>query len=149
MPVKSKSSTSPTTSTWSRLEGGEPVRLVLRRVGLVADADERLVEQLDDEREHLLARQAAAPQVGVDRLADVGQDLAELRELAELVGVADLPPARVVAVLLAAAGVAAGGQDVAVLRRADPHVGPRRRDRDRRDAGPFLRVGDDRAVGFS
>src|SRR5439155_19965100 len=44
--------------------------------------------------------------------------------------VAHLAPLRVIAVLLAAAGVATGCLQVAALARADPHVGPRRRDRE-------------------
>src|SRR5207237_455078 len=48
--------------------------------------------------------------------------------------VAHLAPARVIAILLAGARVAADGLDVAMRRRADPDVAPRRRDRQRADA---------------
>src|SRR6476620_1638862 len=48
--------------------------------------------------------------------------------------IAHLRPARVVAVLLAAASVAACRLQVPVRRSADPHVGPRRRDRQRLDS---------------
>ena len=50
------------------------------------------------------------------------------------VGVAHLAPARVVAVLLAPLGVAAGRLEVAVGVRADPDVRPGRRDREGADA---------------
>ena len=51
----------------------------------------------------------------------------------ELGLVAPRSPARVVAVLLASAGVAAGGLEVARRVRADPDVGPGRRDGQRAD----------------
>ena len=49
--------------------------------------------------------------------------------------VADLAPAGVVAALLAAAGVASGGLEVAVGDGADPDIGPGGRDDERLDAG--------------
>src|SRR6185436_13697951 len=54
--------------------------------------------------------------------------------------------ARVVAVLLAAFAVAAGGLQVAVRERADPHVAPRRRNGERADARELLLVLDLLAV---
>ena len=51
----------------------------------------------------------------------------EFGEVVELVGVAQLAPARVVAILLAPARVAAGRLQVAALVVADPDVGPCRR----------------------
>src|SRR5207253_2421383 len=50
--------------------------------------------------------------------------------------------ARVVAILLATAGVAAGGEDVSVARRADPDVGPRRRNRERSDPAQAVALDD-------
>ena len=57
------------------------------------------------------------------------------REQAMVLGlIAHLPPARVVAVLLSTPRVPAGRLQVSVRRSADPHVGPRRRDRQRLDS---------------
>src|SRR5690606_34271417 len=59
-----------------------------------------------------------------------------------------LPPRLVVEVLAPARGVDPGGLDVAVRERADPHLGPGRRDRESGDARP--RLGIDRvAVGVA
>src|SRR3954471_15553397 len=52
--------------------------------------------------------------------------------------IAHLPPARVIAVLLAAASVPTGRLQVPVRRSADPHVGPGRRDRQRLDSLDLL-----------
>ena len=60
--------------------------------------------------------------------------------------VAHLAPARMIAVLLAPARVAAGGLQVAVRVGADPHLGPGRRDRQRADAPQRLGIADRRAV---
>ena len=57
--------------------------------------------------------------------------------------VADLAPARMVAALLAAAGVAAGGLQVAVGDGADPDDGPCRRNDEGRDACEGIFVADD------
>src|SRR6185295_7454325 len=44
-------------------ERRQPERAVGARVLVVADANERLLEQLDDEREDLVARQVRAPEI--------------------------------------------------------------------------------------
>ena len=61
--------------------------------------------------------------------------------------VAGLAPARVIAVLLAAAGIAARRLDVAVGARADPHVGPGGRDCEAADPLERGGVGDPGSVG--
>ena len=60
--------------------------------------------------------------------------------------VADLAKARMIAILLAAPGVASGGLNVAVGERADPDVGPDRRNGERLDAAQAVLVGQSRAV---
>ena len=72
-----------------------------------------LLQQLDDGGEHLLTRQAGR-QVGGRADGEAGQRRGEGEQAAVLRLVADFAPARVIAILLAAAGVAAGGLDVAV-----------------------------------
>ena len=125
----------PSTSTCRSRSVVRPKRPFCLRVLLVADADQRRLEQPHDRGQHLLARQAAAargrarPRRGCaaapGRTRSCGSYLASSRDLA---------PARVVAVLLAAPRVAAGRLDVAVGERADPDVRPGRRDGERADA---------------
>ena len=115
-------------------QGGQAEGVVLLGVLLVADADQRRLEELDDGRQHLLAPQAALRQVALDPLADLRQRVAEGDHAAELGLVADLPPVGVVAVLLAPPGVAAGRLQMAVRAGADPDVGPGRRDGQLADA---------------
>src|SRR4029079_9407718 len=108
--------------------GRQAEGIVLLGVTLVAYADAGPLEQLHEEREHLAARQPGDGHVGAHLAADARQGPRECGEALELVGVAQLAPARVLAILLAAARVPARGLQVAALVGADPHVGPRRGD---------------------
>ena len=119
------------TSTWRSRSVVRPNELFCSRVLVVADADQRLLEQLDDRREHLLARQA-------------GQRAGRARSRARICGSASpnaiirsyLVSSRtsrqrgVIAVLLAPARVAAGRLEVAVAasgrsrRRSTPAGSP-------------------------
>ena len=101
-------------------------RLVVARVLVVADADQRLLEELHHGRHDLRARQAGRRDVGVGPAAQRRQRRGEIEDAVVLRFVADLAPARVIAMLLAAARVAAGGLQVAA----------RIRDRSRRPATP-------------
>src|SRR5205823_4478430 len=70
------------------------------------------------------------------------------RDQAPILGlVAHFMPARVVAILLAPPGVAPGRLDMAIFARADPYIGPRRRDREATDPGQRCPVAHQRAVG--
>src|SRR5690606_11994550 len=109
-------------------QGGEAVAPILAGVLVVADANERLLQQSHDQGEHLLAREAASSEVALGPASDAGERPCELDEAPVLRLVPHLAPARVVSVLLAAAGIAARGLDVPALDRADPDVGPCRRD---------------------
>ena len=68
----------------------QPERLVLFRVLVVADADERLLEQLHDRGEHLLARQVGRPEIPRRAPADRGQRLGEPDQAIVFRFVADL-----------------------------------------------------------
>ncbi len=125
---------------------GQAEALVVAGVLRVADADQRGLEQAHDGRQHLLARQAAAPEVGLDARADRRQRAAEHQHAVELVRVAHRAPAAVVAVLLAAAGVAPGRLEMALALRADPDVGPGRRDRQHAQPPQLVRVLDRAAL---
>ena len=72
--------------------------------------------------------------------ANARQGLAERDHFVVLGRVADFAPARVIVILLAAAGVFADGLNVAVSQRANPHVGPRRRNNERANTKERLRV---------
>src|SRR5437763_517072 len=97
----------------------EAERVVLLRIAFVAHADACSLEQLHDRREHLRARQSCLLHVLLYALADVRQRLPELDHVLELVRVAPLAPALVVAILLAPARVAARGLQVSALVAAD------------------------------
>nr|GFB47739.1 hypothetical protein [Tanacetum cinerariifolium] len=83
----------------------------------------------------------------VHLLAHFGQRLAEGNHPRVFVLVADLAPARMVAILLAPTCIAAGGLQVALAVSADPHVGVGRRDHQRIDALDLVLVADTLAVG--
>src|SRR5262249_6693608 len=121
--------------------------VILLRIFLVADADECRFEEAHDGRQDLLARQAGQGQVLLDPPAEARQGPGEGDHAVVLRLVADLAPARVVAVLLAAAVVAPGRLEVAVGDGADPHVGPGRRDDQGADALQRFGVADRFTVG--
>jgi len=122
--------------------GGEAEGVVLLGIALVADANRGALEEPHDERQHLAARQPGKGDVGARLAADARQRLGEFHQMVELVGVAHLSPARVVAVLLAAARVAARDLEMSALVAADPHVGPRGRNHEEPDALERRLVGD-------
>src|SRR5581483_6190527 len=98
---------------------GEPERSVLARVLFVADANQAGLEEAHHGGQHLLAGEAGPPEIARDRAADPGQRAAE-RDHAVILGlVADLAPATVISILLAAPRVPSGGLDVAVRQRTD------------------------------
>jgi hypothetical protein len=126
---------------------GQPERAVQPGVLVVADPDQGQLEQPHDGRQDLLARQAGLRQVRVAALADLAERSGKGDHPVELRLVALLVPARVVAMLLAPAGVAPGRLDVADRAGADPHVRPRRRDGERADAGQRGGIGHPAALG--
>src|SRR5207244_11840452 len=65
-------------------QGRQAERAVLARVLVVADADQRLVEEHHDGGEDLAPGEVARAQVALDALADLGKDLAELEHAVEL-----------------------------------------------------------------
>src|SRR5262245_40974374 len=72
--------------------------------------------------------------------ADARECLRERDETAVLHFVADLAPARVITILFAAARVATGRLQMTARIRADPHIGPRRRDHQRTNSFAFGRI---------
>src|SRR5690606_40915620 len=94
----------------------------------------------------LVFRQPTLAKVWVDTFADARKSLADGEHVFVLRLVTRFPPLFVVAVLLAALGVAPGGLDVAVRRGTDPDVGPCGRNGKRLDALQRLLVGDPLAL---
>ena len=117
-------------------QGRQPERAVAARVLGVADADQRGLEEAHDRGEDLLPGKPGRARSAVDARAERRQPLGEGEQPAVLGLVADLAPARVIAVLLAALGVAAHRLDMPVRCGANPHLGPRGRDHQGANATP-------------
>jgi hypothetical protein len=127
-------------------ERRQPERAVQSGVLVVADTDQRQLEQPNHGGQDLIARQAAHGKIRVTAPPDPRQRLGECQHAVELVGAPALVPVRVVAVLFAATRVPATGLDMAVRPRADPHIRPRGRDREGPDPAERLLVANRRAV---
>ena len=115
-------------------------------VFVVAHANERLVQQPHHRGEELAPGQVAGAQIALHALPEEREDLAELEHAAELRAITRCAVRGMVAILLPAAGVARRRLDVAVGVRANPHVGPGRRDRQLVEPFPGVLVLDARAV---
>src|SRR5688572_10007176 len=131
----------------SASECREPERAIVPGVLVAAHANQRLLEQPDDRREHLLTRQRRCRDVLLHALTDARQHFAEVHQPAELRVVANRAIPRVVAILLSSARIARRDLQVAARRRADPHVRPSWRDHELADALELRRVAYRRAIG--
>ncbi len=120
-------------------ESGQPIALIVSRIFVIADADQRRLQKMHDRRQNLLARQPAQAHVLSDRRPDRRQRRGEFEQVLVFRLLARLAIFGVILVLLAPFGVAAGRLNVPVRCRADPDVGPCRRDDER--AYAFQRVG--------
>ncbi len=127
-------------------QGGKAVGLVALGVLGIANADEGGIQQADDRSHDLFPAQASPGEILFHALAQLGQGLTEGQHPLVLVGVADLPPAGVIAILLAAASIATGGLQVAVGIRTDPYLGIGRRNGQLVDALDLGLVADALAV---
>ena len=126
---------------------GKAIGLVALGILGVADPDQGRVEQADDRGHDLFPTEAAAGEILFHPLPQLGQGLPEGQHPLVLVGITDLAPARVVAILLATAGVASGSLQMAVGVRTDPDVGIGRRDGQLVDPLDFRLVADALASG--
>ena len=109
-------------------------------VGIVADPEVADIEQPHRGRGRPLEGHPVQSQVGVDPLAGLRQGAGRDGDPVELRAVAPKAPIGVVEVLAASGGVGAGGLQVAVGDRADPHIGPGWRDHQCLDALDLLGV---------
>src|SRR6185503_7429724 len=103
---------------------GQPERVVLPRILLVADANETALEQLHERRQYLLARQTRPRQVGACPPPEDRQGTRERLHAIELRLVTCRAPVGVIAVLLAPLRVTAGRLKVAPRICTNPDVGP-------------------------
>src|SRR5437879_10753575 len=126
---------------------GQPERVVLPGVFLVADPEVRRLEQADDGRHDLILRQPVTSQITRDAPPEAGQDLSEAGHAVEFVGVTGLAPARVIAMLLATPGVPPACLQMAARAGRDPDVIPRGRNRKRPNPVQGGEVPDALAVG--
>jgi hypothetical protein len=127
--------------------GRQTEGMIVAGVLLVADADQRLLQQLHDGREDFLAWQPRFLQIGAGAAADARKLSRERNEVIVFGFVALFSPTRMVAVLFASARVASRRLNVAVGVGTDPHVRPRRRDHDRSDSLELGAIGNRAAVG--
>src|SRR5690606_14410488 len=121
---------------------GQSVRAVGARVLARADAYQGDLEQAHQHGQDLFLRQRGARHVALDLLADARQAGRELCQLVVFAGIAQRGPVRVVAVLFAAPGVAAGGLQVPVRPRAYPDIRIGGRNGQRVDAPDHVPVDD-------
>jgi len=99
---------------------GQSARVVLLGVLLAAGAEIPEVDQMQGHREHALAVQSAAAEVGCDPISPLGQRRGELEHAVELLLGAFLLPHGVIEVLAASRGVGAHRLDMSVAVGADP-----------------------------
>src|SRR6266566_6630804 len=129
-------------------QGRQPVGAVLLSVLIIPDADSGIFQQADDGREHLRPRQVGSFEVAVRVFTDLRQRLGKGEHAVVLDRVADLAPARVVAILLSPARVTSGRLEVAAPVGTDPDVGPGGRYGEALDPADGLLVADGAAVAI-
>ena len=111
----------------SILHGCQAERFVFTRVFLIADADERALEQPHYRCQDFVPRQTRRSEVFTHAFANFRQSLREDHDPVVLVFVAHLAPTLMVKVLFAPARIATGCLNVAVCRGTNPDVRPGRR----------------------
>jgi hypothetical protein len=116
------------------LQRGDAIAVVLPGVIIVANADERRIQQVDNSGHDLFARQAAQRDVLAHLGPNVWESVGKRDQMLVLGAFPRLTKTWMIAVLLTSPGVAAGGLDVAVRVGADPHVDPGWRHSERLDA---------------
>ncbi|MNQ72160.1 hypothetical protein D3C85_868570 [compost metagenome] len=123
-------------------QGRQAVGAVVPGILAVADTDQRRVQQGDDRGHDFVATESRCRQFGFKSLTQFRQGQPELTQAQVFVGVAHLPPARMITVLFATPGIPAGGLQVPAWIGADPHLGIGGWHRECVEAFDCLRVGD-------
>src|SRR6185312_2396714 len=129
-------------------QGGQAVAPVGTGVFLVANADQGFIQQADQHGQDLVRRQAGPTQVTPHASTQARQGSGKRHHLVELALVAQAPPLRVIAVLLAPARIAAGGLQMAIGLAANPYLPIGRRYGQGADARQLPAVGDAGAIGI-
>jgi hypothetical protein len=122
--------------------------LVRFGIGFVADADVAAVEQADDRGDRAFAGQRAFAEVGLNRLADLGERMAEVRATLVLGGFLCFAETEVIAILFPALLVPADRLDMAVGLGAEPRVAVGGGQADRVQPVDLVAVGDAFALGI-
>ena len=115
-------------------------RVILLPVLLIAHTNESHLQEADNGCEHFLLRQTLPRKVAFHAGANSGQHLREIGHAIEFRFVPHLPPARMVAVLLAFPGITADSLKVPFLDRTDPDVGPGGRNSQGSNSGERRRI---------
>src|SRR5438874_587423 len=110
----------------SILQSGKTERFIFTRILFVANPNEASLEKLDDRREHFLPRQTAQSQIFLEPSANFRERFSEIDQSIVFVLVAYFPPALVISILFASAGIPSSGLDVAIRRWTNPDITPRR-----------------------
>ena len=124
----------------SILQSGKTERFIFTRILFVANPNEASLEKLDDRREHFLPRQTAQSQIFLEPSANFRERFSEIDQSIVFVLVAYFPPALVISILFASAGISTGGLDVSIRRWTNPDIAPRRWNREPLDAQQSLLV---------
>src|SRR6202011_3533459 len=103
----------------SILHGGEAERFVFASVLFVPHADETVLEQLHDRRQHFVSRQSGQRQIFAHTPADFRQRFPKRNNSFVFVFIAHFAPALVINVLLAISCIAPSRLDVTVSRRGN------------------------------
>ncbi len=119
---------------------GEAERTIGSHVFLVPDARQGALQQAHDGSQDFGSRQTGKAKVEGHAPANLGQRAGKGGQDLVFGRIAHLPPARVVTILLASSSVARRDLQMAVLERADPHVGPRGRNDERTYAFQSSRI---------
>ena len=126
--------------------GRQSIRLVRTRIFGIANAYQRLFKKADHGCQNLLSGQSFADHVRRHTLSQRRKGGGELHDVFVFRLVAKLAPFRMIAILLATAGVEAGGLDMPIADRADPDLFIRRRNADGLDTTHNVLAGDTSAV---
>src|SRR4029079_1320550 len=128
------------------LQGRQSIAVVLFGIVVVAYPDEGGLQEMHDSRKDFRSGKATQRHMLTDLGADRRKCLGECYNMLVFRALAHLAETRMVSILLATFGIAAGCLDVTVRKGTDPHVRPRRRDGKRFDPAEDIRLCEPGAV---
>ena len=128
------------------LQSGQPIAIVLLRVVLVADADQRRLKKMNDGCQYFFARQSAPSHVLVHFFANRGQFVREGDDMLIFGAFSHFAKKRVIAILFASLRVASRRLKMTVGEGTYPNVPPCRGNDQGLDALEHICVREFRAV---